>query len=151
MNHVPPVSPRPVAAVSAALVREGRLLMVRRRHPPNAGYLALPGGKIEAGESLGDAAVRELLEETGLHATPHEVLTAIDVLDHDGQGRLQTHYVVVVIRMAGQWGVEAAADDASELYWMDMAALEAAGDDVCRTAAEVARRALRMEQGRNHR
>ncbi|MDI5984840.1 NUDIX domain-containing protein [Halomonas sp. M4R5S39] len=151
MNHAPPVFSRPVAAVSAVLVSEGRLLMVRRRHPPNAGRLALPGGKIEAGESLGDAAVRELLEETGLHATPCEVLTAIDVLDHDDQGRLQTHYVVVVIRMAGQWGVEAAADDASELYWMGMAALEAAGDDVCPTAAEVARRVLRKEQGRNHR
>lgn len=142
MNRDPSAPFRPVAAVSAALVREGRLLMVRRRNPPNAGRLALPGGKVEAGECLQEAVVRELREETGVHATPREVLTAIDVLDHDREGRLRAHYVVVVIRMAWRGGNEAAADDASELYWMDPAALEAAGDEVCRTAAEVARRVL---------
>lgn len=142
MNLDPSAPIRPVAAVSAALVRDGRLLMVRRRNPPNAGRLALPGGRVEAGESLQDAAVRELREETGVHATPREVLTAIDVLEHDREGWLQAHYVVVVLRMAWQGGVEAAADDASELYWMDLAALEAAGDEVCWTAADVARLVL---------
>ncbi|PXX95321.1 NUDIX hydrolase [Halomonas sp. LBP4] len=142
MNRDPSAPIRPVAAVSAALVREGRLLMVRRRNPPNAGRLALPGGKVEAGESLQEAVVRELREETGVQATPREVLTAIDVLDHDREGRLRAHYVVVVIRMAWRGGNEAAADDASELYWVDRAALEAAGDEVCRTVAEVARRVL---------
>lgn len=137
---------RPVVAVSAALVRDGRILMVRRGHAPNAGRLALPGGKVEAGESLRDAVSRELLEETGIRAAPREVLTAVDVLDHDRQGRLRAHYVVVVIRMAWRGGNEAAADDATELYWMDLAALEAAGDEVCRTAADVAREVLSSTQ-----
>ncbi|MFY0988931.1 NUDIX hydrolase [Halomonas sp. C05BenzN] len=133
---------RPIPAVSAAVVRDGRILMVRRRNPPNAGRLALPGGKVEHGENLQDAAVRELFEETGIRATPREVLTAIDVLDHDRHSTLLAHYVIVVIRMEWQGGIEAAADDATELRWMDLDALDAAGSGVCETAADVARRIL---------
>lgn len=133
---------RPIASVSAAVVRHGRILMVRRRNPPNAGRLALPGGKIEPGESLQEAAVRELYEETGVVAVPREVITAIDVLSHDARGELLSHYVVIVVRLLWQGGVEAAADDATELTWLDLNALEAAGRDVCGTAAAVARRVL---------
>jgi len=133
---------RPVPAVSAALVRDGHILMVRRRHPPNAGRLALPGGKVEPGESLRDAAARELREETGVEARAEGVLTAIDLFDHDARGGLVAHYVIVVVGMRWRGGVEAAADDAMELRWMDLATLDAAGPDVCETAAEVARRLL---------
>ena len=133
---------RPVPAVSAALIRDGRLLMVRRRHPPNAGRLALPGGKVEIGESLGQAAERELREETGVEATANGVLTAIDLFDHDASGELVAHFVIVVVGMCWRGGVEAAADDATELRWMDLATLEAAGSDVCDSAAAMARRLL---------
>ncbi|MBB3330417.1 ADP-ribose pyrophosphatase YjhB (NUDIX family) [Halomonas campaniensis] len=138
---------RPVPAVSAALIRDGHILMVRRRYPPNAGRLALPGGKVEAGESLRDAAARELREETGVEAIGEVVLTAIDLFDHDALGSLVAHYVIVVIGMRWRGGVEAAADDATELRWMDLATLDAAGPDVCETAAEVARRLLQSGSG----
>lgn len=137
---------RPVPAVSAALIRDGRILMVRRRYPPNAGRLALPGGKVEAGESLRDAAARELREETGVEANAEGVVTAIDLFDHDALGGLVAHYVIVVIGMRWRGGVEAADDDATELRWMDLATLDAAGPDVCVTAAEVARRLLQAER-----
>lgn len=134
--------PHPVPAVSAALIRDGRLLMVRRIHPPNRGYLALPGGKVEPGESLQAAAQRELLEETGISATAGEVLTAIDVIDRAPDGRLCAHYVVVVLRMVWRDGEAVAADDAGEARWLDLAGLEAGGDDVCASAGRVARELL---------
>ncbi|MGM0782996.1 MAG: NUDIX hydrolase [Pseudomonadota bacterium] len=136
VNHAHGV--RPIASVSAVVVRDSRILMVRRRNPPNAGRLALPGGKVEPGETLRAAAARELLEETGVEAEPREVLTAIDVLSHDTEGELLSHYVIVVIRLLWRGGEEAAADDASELIWLDLSGLEEAGDDVCVTAARVA-------------
>ncbi|SDJ79399.1 NUDIX hydrolase [Billgrantia gudaonensis] len=134
---------RPIASVSAAVVRDGRILLVRRRNPPNAGRLALPGGKVEPGETLRSAAARELREETGVEAEPREVLTAIDVLSHDAEGELLSHYVIVVVRLLWRGGDEAAASDASELEWLDLAGLDAAGEDVCVTAARVAREILR--------
>ncbi|MGM0692044.1 MAG: NUDIX hydrolase [Pseudomonadota bacterium] len=132
----------PVPAVSAAVIRGDRILMVRRRNPPNAGMLALPGGKVEAGESLQQAAARELLEETGVLAAPRRILTAIDLIDHDAAGVLRMHYVIVVVQLEWQGGVEAAADDASELRWMDLEALVQHGEEVCDSAGRVARRVL---------
>ncbi|APE32190.1 hypothetical protein BOX17_15260 [Halomonas aestuarii] len=133
---------RPIPAVSAAVVKGDRILMVRRRNPPNAGKMALPGGKVEAGESLQQAAARELLEETGVLAAPRRVLTAIDVFDHDDDGALAMHFVIVVLQLEWQGGVEAAADDATELRWMDLEALEQEDGEVCDSAARVARRVL---------
>jgi ADP-ribose pyrophosphatase YjhB (NUDIX family) len=58
-----------VPAVSVAVVRDDRVLLVRRARPPSQGLYAFPGGKVEAGETLEQAARRELLEETGLEAS----------------------------------------------------------------------------------
>ncbi|MFN2332531.1 MAG: NUDIX hydrolase [Halomonas sp.] len=127
----------PTAAVSCAVVREGQLLMVRRRNPPNAGRLALPGGKIERAECLADAAERELREETGVIAKAQEPITAFDIIEHDEAGRLLFHYVVIVMRMEWEAGEPVAGDDATHACWMDLEAIAAAGD-VCVTAAEVA-------------
>ncbi|MFO8046844.1 MAG: NUDIX hydrolase [Halomonas sp.] len=128
----------PIAAISCAVVREGRLLMVRRRNPPNAGRLALPGGKIEPGERLADAAERELREETGVIAGGLQPFTAMDIMERDEEGKLRFHYVVVVIRMVWRAGEPVADDDATHACWMDLEAIAAAGEDVCSTAAEVA-------------
>ncbi len=135
-------SPRPTPAVSCALLRKGRLLMVRRRNPPNAGRLALPGGRVEAGEPLAAAAERELLEETGVQGRSLGPFTAIDVIDRDEAGRLHFHYVLVVMEMAWSSGEPVAADDATHACWMDLEALRAAREEVCSTALQVACRLL---------
>ncbi|WP_416140615.1 NUDIX hydrolase [Halomonas sp. HK25] len=138
----------PVAAISCAVVKEGCLLVVRRRNSPNAGRLALPGGKVEPGERLAEASVRELLEETGVRATACQPLTAFDIIERDDNGRLRFHYVVVVMRMSWEAGEPVAGDDATHACWMDLEALTAAAGDVCTTAAEVATHLL---GARNHR
>lgn len=136
----PPV--QPVPAVSAAVIRDSRILMVRRANPPCAGLLALPGGKIEPGETLFAAAARELLEETGVHANPLHVLTAADMFDHDANGQLRSHFVIVTILCDWLSGDGMAADDALELFWMNIDAIASAYDEICAPAAEVAREAL---------
>ncbi|MGQ4879825.1 NUDIX hydrolase [Billgrantia sp. LNSP4103-1] len=116
-NHVDsPVIPTPAAA--AALVHRGRLLTVRRRYPPNAGLLALPGGKVEAGEPLLEAAVRELHEETGVLAEAERVLTALDQFQHDDAGLLLHHFVIVVVLCRWVGGDAVAGDDASAIHWL---------------------------------
>lgn len=135
MNRAPSL---PTAAVSCAVVREGQLLMIRRLNPPNAGRLALPGGKIEHAECLADAAERELREETGVIAKAREPFTAVDIIERDEAGGLRFHYVVVVMRMEWKAGEPVAGDDASHACWMDLEAIADAAGDVCVTAAKVA-------------
>ncbi|WP_414471929.1 NUDIX hydrolase [Microvirga sp. M2] len=72
----------PVPAVIAVVVHEGRALLVRRANPPDAGLWGFPGGKIDFGETVADAAIRELREETGIAAEAQELITALDVLAH---------------------------------------------------------------------
>lgn len=109
---------KPSPAVAAALVHRGSLLLVRRRYPPNAGMLALPGGKVEPGEPLLEAALRELREETGIMAEAERVLTAIDQFQHDDEGRLMRHFVIVVVLCRWVGGMAIAGDDASEVLWL---------------------------------
>lgn len=78
----------PIVAVAAAAIEQGRVLVVRRTKPPNANRLALPGGRVEPGESLFEAAVRELREETGVEAEAERVMTAVEEIQHDAQRRL---------------------------------------------------------------
>ncbi|MCE9662338.1 NUDIX hydrolase [Halomonas sp. M5N1S17] len=131
----------PRVAVSAALLHEGRVLMIRRRHPPNAGMLALPGGRVEPGEPLLAAAVRELREETDIEAEPLGVMTAVEDRQYDAGGGLLSHYVIVVVRCHWLGGTAVARDDASEIHWLDAGALN---DDaaICASARMIANQLL---------
>ncbi|HEY3122340.1 MAG TPA: NUDIX domain-containing protein, partial [Vicinamibacteria bacterium] len=75
------------------LIREGRVLLIRRGKEPLRGRWMIPGGTVEAGETLEAALVREIEEETGLIVKPREVLTVVDRIHHD-DGRLQYHFVI---------------------------------------------------------
>ncbi|MCE8038157.1 NUDIX hydrolase [Halomonas sp. MCCC 1A11062] len=109
----------PIVAVAAAAIEQGRVLVVRRTKPPNANRLALPGGRVEPGESLFEAAVRELREETGVEAEAERVMTAVEEIQHDAQRRLLYHYVIVVVSCRWLGGEAVAGDDASEIRWLD--------------------------------
>lgn len=111
---------RPVPAVIAVTWQRGRVLLVRRHSPPNAGLWGFPGGKVEAGEPLLRAAERELAEETGVTGTARQVIDAVDVI---GDGPPHHHYVLVAVLVDWRAGEPAAADDVDEADWFDPTAL----------------------------
>lgn len=144
-----PVAPafRPIAATIAAVFHDGRILLVRRANPPDAGRWGFPGGKIEAGETIENAAVRELLEETGVHAEALRVFTAVDAFDYDERGQLRQHFILIAVLCKWTSGQPIAGDDAVEARWFHLHELDEAGLALSLDVAEVAREAesLRAE------
>ena len=114
-------APRPVAAVVAVVWRAGRVLLVRRRNPPNAWTWGFPGGKLQSGEPVLRAAERELREETGLIGRGLRAFDAIDVIA-DGDPP-EYHYVLIAVLVDTEPGEPLAADDVDEAAWCEPDAL----------------------------
>ncbi len=104
-----------------ALVRSGdRVLLVRRARPPLEGYWGLPGGGVELGETVEDAVVREVKEETGLDVNVRRYLGYKDAIERDGAGRVRWHYVIHFFEAAVPEGAgltPTPSDDAAEARW----------------------------------
>ncbi len=133
---------RPQVAVLAVTRRGDRLLLVQRANPPDAGKWGFPGGRVERGETVAVAAVRELAEETGVVAEPTGVLTALDSIHRDPEGRIQFHFVLIVVGLDWRAGEGAPADDARAVGWWTLAELEASDLPFSRDVLTVARQAL---------
>lgn len=104
----------PVLGVSVAIWRHGKVLLVRRGHEPFKDLWSLPGGRVEWGETLHQAAAREVMEETGLTiGTPH----LVETLDAIGAGTPPASHFVIITFTAEAKGAEAASSDAAELGW----------------------------------
>jgi ADP-ribose pyrophosphatase YjhB (NUDIX family) len=111
----------PIAAAIAVVLRGERLLLVRRSHKPDAGRWGFPGGKIEPGETVVAAALRELDEETGVAADAVEVLTAVDLVRRESE--VLHHYVLIAVLCRWRHGEGVPASDAHETGWFDLAAI----------------------------
>ena len=133
----------PVAAVLAVVARDGQVLLVRRANPPDQGLWGFPGGRIEAGETMLAATVRELAEETGIVAQAGRLIEAFDLLDHAPDGSLRHHYVVLVVACAWQSGDPVPGDDALEAAWFEVAALQDGDPGFSTRTARIARAALK--------
>lgn len=120
--------PRPIAATIATVIRDQQVLLVRRANPPDAGRWGFPGGKIEPGETISDAALRELFEETGTKAEAERIFTAVDVFEHGGDGAFGRHFILIAVLCRWISGDPVAGDDALEARWFDLEALD--GDDI---------------------
>jgi 8-oxo-dGTP diphosphatase len=115
--------PRPMLTADVVALCAGappRLLLVQRRNPPFAGSWALPGGFVEKGERVADAAPRELHEETGLRVDTLELLGVYDTPGRDPRG--WTVSVVYLARLDCE-AVVAGGDDASDARWFSVGAL----------------------------
>ena len=111
---------RPVPAVGAIVLDDaGRVLVVRRGRPPGEGLWSLPGGKLEPGERLADAVVREVREETGLEVVCGRL---VEVVERWGDG---WHYVILDYLCEPRGGTLRAGDDVSDARWVTRDELDA--------------------------
>jgi len=117
----------PLVGVGAIIVEASRVLLVKRAHPPIAGQWSIPGGALEVGELVRDAATREAREETGLIVEPGDLLGVYDRVLRDGDGRVQYHYVLVDFLCRPVGGELRAASDAAEARWFTPEQLPALG------------------------
>lgn len=108
---------RPILAASVAVFRGDRVLLAERDKPPAAGAFSLPGGLVEVGETLQDAALRELFEETGVSATIGGFTGHVEVIDRDGEGRVERHFVVASFWAEWRAGEAFAGEDTSRVLW----------------------------------
>src|SRR5471030_1269763 len=92
---------RPYLAVSAAIFRDSRVLIVRRARPPAHGLYTLPGGGVELGETLEQAVVREVREETALEVEPVDLVGFRQAIARDAAGRVERHFVI--LPFAARW------------------------------------------------
>jgi mutator protein MutT len=86
---------RPYVGVGAVIVQDGRVLLVKRKHEPQAGQWSIPGGAVEVGETLEGCLVREMAEETGLEIGVGPVIEVFDRIMRDEEGRVEYHFVLV--------------------------------------------------------
>lgn len=110
-------------AVSVALWTGSRVLLVRRARPPLAALWSFPGGVVEVGERLKEAAAREVREETGLEVEIDEPIERAEVIRRDADGRVERHYVIVVFAGRHISGTAHPGDDADAVRWVDMSEL----------------------------
>lgn len=109
---------RPYLAVSAAIVRDGHVLVVRRARPPAHRLFTLPGGAVEAGETLVEAVAREVREETDLTIEPLALAGYREVIMRDAEDRIQRHFVILAF--AARWiaGEPKLNDELAEARWL---------------------------------
>jgi 8-oxo-dGTP diphosphatase len=106
----------PLVGVGAIIIEDSRVLLVKRAHPPLQAQWSIPGGVLEVGELIREAAVREAREETGLIVEPADLLGVYDRVLR-AEGRVQYHYVLIDFLCRRVGGDLQAADDAAEVRW----------------------------------
>ncbi len=85
----------PLIGVGVMFVRDSSLLLVKRKFDPDAGYWAIPGGHLDLGERVEDAAEREAYEETGFLVKVTKLAGLIDKIMYDSNGKIEYHYVLI--------------------------------------------------------
>lgn len=110
--------PSPLVGVGAVIIQDNRALLVQRGTEPAKGQWSIPGGLIDVGETLREAVVREVREETGLLVEPIELIELLDRIYREGE-RVRYHYVIAdyLCRVTG--GTLQAASDADAVRWLE--------------------------------
>lgn len=133
---------RPYLAVSAAIIRDGKVLIVRRARPPASGVFTLPGGGVEAGETLREAVVREVREETRLAIEPLGLAGYREVITRDRDGKVERHFVILPFAARWSSGEVVLNEELAEAHWL--APAELANLTTTEGLAEVVRAAFAL-------
>jgi 8-oxo-dGTP diphosphatase len=109
---------QPVPSVHTAVFRNNQVLVVKRANEPSKGRWSLPGGVVELGEKLWDAARRELLEESEVECNIEGLVDIVDNIIPDSEGRIQYHYLVIYLFGSYIGGIPTPGSDASDVAWI---------------------------------
>ena len=116
---------QPVVGVGAVIIKEGKIVLIKRGNEPSKGKWSIPGGHVELGENLKEAVIRETKEETCLDVDNPILLDVVENVDWDELGKIKYHYVIVDYLVHVKGGNIEAASDAAELRWVLFGEVEA--------------------------
>ena len=110
--------------MGALVIKDETVLLVKRGKAPSAGKWAIPGGSVELGETLQQAAEREIFEETGIRIRALKPVYTFDFIERDKQGDIRFHYVIVDLEADYISGEIKPGDDAARAGWIPYAKLK---------------------------
>jgi 8-oxo-dGTP diphosphatase len=114
---------RPFLAVSAAIVRDGKVLVVRRARKPALGLYTMPGGVVEAGETLVQAVTREVREETALEIEPVALAGHREAIMRDREGKVERHFIILCFASRWRAGEPVLNEELDDARWLAPAEL----------------------------
>lgn len=109
---------QPVVGVGAVVFKDNAVLLVKRKNPPFQDQWAIPGGKVKTGETLQQAAEREILEETGIKIKAKDSVYIFDLIERDSEDHILYHYVIIDLDATYVSGELQANDDAIDAKWI---------------------------------
>jgi 8-oxo-dGTP diphosphatase len=109
---------RPVVGVGAIILNGDKILLEKRKNSPGKGKWSVPGGLVELGERIEQAAIREVKEETGLDVYEPRLVDIVDHISLDESGKVKYHFVIVDYLVTVKGGKPKAASDADALKWV---------------------------------
>jgi len=115
---------RPFLAVSAAILRDGKVLVVRRARKPALGVYTMPGGVVEAGETLIEAVTREVMEETGLSIAPVTLAGHREAIVRDTEDRVERHFVILCFAARWLGGEPELNEELDDARWVTLDELQ---------------------------
>lgn len=115
---------QPVVGVGAVIIKNGNILLEKRKSEPGRGKWSIPGGLVELGESISQTVVREVAEETGLEVYEPELIDVVDNVIRDENGEVKYHFVIVDFFVKLKGGEPKAQSDADELRWVPLGEVE---------------------------
>ena len=116
---------QPVVGIGAVIIKEDKIVLIKRGNEPSKGKWSIPGGHVELGENLKEAVIRETKEETCLDVDNPILIDVVENVDWDEQRKIKYHYIIVDYLVHVKGGNIEAASDAAELRWVPFGEVEA--------------------------
>ena len=109
----------PIVGIGAVIVKDNKVLLIKRAGDPGRGLWSIPGGLVELGEKIKDAVCREVKEETGLDVRVGEIADVTEIITRDEEGKVKYHFVIVDFFAEVLRGELKPSSDALEAKWVE--------------------------------